>query len=104
LEDAGGYLVSRVAAPEGDVGAVREQLARLDRRPVNVQVELFELVADLDRALRVPDRDVLEAELAPPRLDAARAVAAARGEVIRGELGRSHVDGARRGSGDARPD
>src|SRR5205085_2667891 len=61
-------LVFGVAAPERHVRPVREQLARLDWRPEHRQVESLELAGvDLDRALRVPDRDVLEAELAAGR-------------------------------------
>ena len=47
-------------APERDVGAVREQLVALDRRADRRQVELLQPLGDLDRALRVADRDVLE--------------------------------------------
>src|SRR5215210_9122396 len=69
LEDAGGDLRLAVAAPEGHVRAVREELdVALDRRAELREVELLErravTLADLDRALRVADRDVLEAELA----------------------------------------
>ena len=35
--------------------------------PIAAQVELLDLVADLDHALRVADVDVLEAPLAPAR-------------------------------------
>src|SRR5918911_851969 len=49
LEDAGGDLVLAVAAPERDVGAVREQLAVLDRRAELGEVEAGELLRlDLD--------------------------------------------------------
>ena len=56
----------------------------LDRRPDRRQVELLELVADLDHALRVADVDVLEAPLAARRLDRPGPVVGARrvvGEV-----------------------
>ena len=45
-----------------DVRAVREQLAVLDRRAERAEVELLELLAGLDHALRVADADVLELE------------------------------------------
>src|SRR5207253_6219429 len=66
LEDPCGYLAIAVAAPERHVRAVREQLTRLDRRAELGQVEALELVTrlHLDRALRVADGDVLEAQLA----------------------------------------
>src|SRR3954453_22933398 len=48
--------------PERDVRAVGKEIAALDRGSDRRQVERVELVAilDLDRALRVADRNVLE--------------------------------------------
>ena len=57
---------------EGDVGAVREQLVAFDLGPDLAEVEVVELVADDDRALRVADRDVLELPLAAGRARACR--------------------------------
>ena len=65
---------ARIAAgrdlgPERDVGAVRERVVVLDRRAELGEVERLELLAvgDADRALRVADRDVLEAHPATRR-------------------------------------
>src|SRR5688572_22032379 len=58
LEYAGADLPLAVAAPEGDVRAVREELVALDGRPVAGQVELLEPLGDLDRALWIPHGDV----------------------------------------------
>src|SRR4029079_12903806 len=65
LEDPGADAIT-VDAEEGDVGAVREQLAALDLGPDCGEVEPLELLGGIDgnRALRVADRDVLEAPLA----------------------------------------
>ena len=53
-----------------------------DLRADRVQVEVLELLADDDRALRVADRDVLELPLAPAGAQRAPAVLAAGGEVL----------------------
>ena len=82
------------------VDAQKETLVRfgnsslaLDLRADRRQVELLELVADLDRALRVADRDVLELPLAAAELSVPRAVLGPAGEVL----------GGRRRPGPSRP-
>ena len=74
LEDPGAHPIA-VGAVEAHVRAVREQRAVLDLGADRRQIERLELLADLDRALRVADRDVLKRpgparchDLAPPVL------------------------------------
>ena len=75
--------------------------------PIARQVERLELVriGDDDRALRVADRDVLEAPLAAAGARASpRPSGGAAGEVLRGESRAAHVDAAGRRAGDRRAD
>src|SRR6478672_10039962 len=58
------------------------------------EVELVELVADDDRALRVADRDVLELPTAAAGLERPAPVLAAGGVVLGGGRGTPHVDRA----------
>ncbi len=77
----------------------------LDRRADRRQVERLELVAvgDADRALRVADRDVLEAPGAAG-LELADAVGVARREVLRAQCARGPCPAAGRRAGDRRAD
>ena len=88
LEDARPHATVAVDPEERHVGAVREQLAVLDRRPDRRQVEVLEALVDPDRALRVADADVLELELAAVRGHRAAAVLAAGREVGRAQRAR----------------
>ena len=85
---------------------LRERGGVLDRRPDRGEVERLELVepGDRDRALRVADRDVLEAPRAPARLDLAGAVRRAARISRRAQRRAAHVDAARRLGEDRRPD
>src|SRR4051812_44151814 len=104
LEDASGDLALGVAPPERHVRAVGEQLVRLDRRADEAEVDLLEAVAHLDRALRVADRDVLEAELPAGDAEGSDAIVAAAREVLRSQLCATHVHAAAVRARDRRPD
>src|SRR6185312_88425 len=86
LEDPRPHAAA-VDRQEADVGAVREELVPFDPGADRVEVEILELLADDDRALRVADRDVLELPLAPARAERAATVLAARREVLGGRRG-----------------
>src|SRR6185295_16373753 len=77
LEDARADLRVAGAAPERHVRAVREQLVALDAGAVALQVEPLDLVAGLDRHLRVSDLNELEVEVAAVRAERADAVVGA---------------------------
>src|SRR3954447_15059970 len=99
LEDPGCDRARAVRAPERDVGAVREQLAVLDRRPELGEVEPLEAVVDLDGALEIADRHVLELQLPADDRHRPGPVGATRREVPGGKTSPPHVDPARVGYG-----
>ena len=90
--------------PEAHVGAIGEDRRGLDRRPDRGQIEVLEAGIDLDRALRVADRHVLELTLDPADLDRPDPVVGAGREVIRDRCRHPHVDAGRIGAGQRRGD
>ena len=72
--------------------------------PISREVELLQLVANDDRALRVADRDVLEVPLAPGGTQPPGAIRTARGKVLGSGRGAPHLDRAGPLRGDRRRD
>ncbi len=81
-----------------------KSVARFDRRADRVEIQVLDLIADLDRALRVADRDVLKLPFAATRAERAPAVRASRGKILRGRRGSAHLDRAGQLGGDRRRD
>src|SRR3954453_4180092 len=91
LEDPRADRVGSEVPPEADVGAVGEDAGALDLGPDRLQIEGIG-VLDADRALRVADRDVLEAERLALRLHFALTVRGTSREVGRRERRAAHID------------
>ena len=92
--------------------ARKETLVRLGKSswpsisgPIALEVEVLELLADDDRALRVADRDVLELPLAPAGLErAACRPSPPEGKSFEVGRGPAHLDRAGQLAGDRRRD